>query len=142
LRPGSLTPPTDLTDLAGLADLCGLRTAPAIDSQQRQRILRELEALVEGCEWFTIGVMAPSEPAALAALRSCERALGWGPLAAAVHDVPALPGPVFLKGNQSTGLFRLRPEAGLGDGLLITGHHRSDPTVEGTWGPLPLDFFG
>jgi hypothetical protein len=48
---------------------------------------------------------------------------------------------VFLKGNQRTGTFAVRRESGLGEGLLITGHHPTDTGVEGTWGPLPLDLF-
>jgi hypothetical protein len=48
---------------------------------------------------------------------------------------------VFLKGNQRSGSYLLRQEDGLGEGLLITGHHSEDPSVEGTWGPLPLDLF-
>jgi hypothetical protein len=48
---------------------------------------------------------------------------------------------VFLKGNQHTGRFLLRAEGGLGQGILITGHNPEDPSVEDTWGPLPLDFF-
>ncbi len=130
---------TSQADLASLADLCGLRTAPALTGLQRDRIRQELQARLAACSWFTVGVMAPSDAAALEALRSCERALGWKALVG--DDLPALSGPVFLKGNQSTGLFRIRAESGLGDGLLITGHHPTVPEVEGTWGPLPLDFF-
>ena len=52
-------------------------------------------------------------------------------------------GPVFLKGNQHSGQFLLRAEAGLGEGILISGHLNGepDPALEGTWGPLPLDLF-
>ena len=49
--------------------------------------------------------------------------------------------PVFLKGHQLRGDFRVREEAGLGEGLLITGHHPDSPEAEDTWGPLPLDLF-
>jgi hypothetical protein len=48
---------------------------------------------------------------------------------------------VFLKGNQRTGLFHLRREEGLGEGILISGHGAADPAAEDTWGPLPLDLF-
>lgn len=51
-------------------------------------------------------------------------------------------GAVFLKANQHTGRFLVRPETGLGEGLLITGHNPGNPAAEDTWGPLPLDFFG
>jgi hypothetical protein len=52
-------------------------------------------------------------------------------------------GPVFLKGNQHSGQFLLRAEAGLGEGILISGHlnGKPDPALEATWGPLPLDLF-
>jgi hypothetical protein len=50
-------------------------------------------------------------------------------------------GSAFLKGNQNTGRFQLRPESGLGEGLLISGHNLADPSAEDTWGPLPLNFF-
>ena len=126
-------------DLACLADLCGLRTSPTLDESVSRRIRQELQARLAACQWFTVGVMGPTPTAALAALRSCEQALGWEPL---VGDDQAEPtGPVFLKGNQSTGLYRIRAESGLGEGLLITGHHSDDAGAEGTWGPFPLDFF-
>jgi hypothetical protein len=127
------------TELASLADLCGLRSAPALDGPQRDRIRQELKARLAACTWFTVGVMAPSQTAALAALRGCEHALGWEALVG--DGLPEVSGPVFLKGNQNTGLYRLRSEHDPGEGLLITGHHATLPEAEGTWGPLPLNFF-
>ncbi|MFM7636032.1 MAG: DUF1824 family protein, partial [Cyanobacteriota bacterium] len=62
-----------------LVELRGLRTAPALTPEQRQALLAELRGQLERCDWFTIGVMAPSAEAAVVALRSCERALGWSP---------------------------------------------------------------
>lgn len=47
--------------------------------------------------------------------------------------------PVFLKGNQRTGTYLLREEAGLGEGILISGQHPDQPELAQTWGPLPLD---
>ena len=82
---------------------------------------------------------------ALAALRACEGALGWPALAAhGQNPAPgSVAGPVFLKGNQHSGQFLLRAEAGLGEGILISGHLNGDPdpALEGTWGPMPLDLF-
>ncbi|CAK6697658.1 DUF1824 family protein [Synechococcus sp. CBW1107] len=133
-RDGSDQPPVDL------ASLLGQRSAPSLDADQRQALARELKVRLAACDWFTIGVMAPSAQAAVAALRSCETALGWSPLQA---DSEALvEGPVFLKGNQRTGRYLLRAESGLGEGLLIGGQSDSHPEATGTWGPLPLDFFG
>ncbi|MFM7550307.1 MAG: DUF1824 family protein [Cyanobacteriota bacterium] len=127
-----------------LVELRGLRTAPALTPEQRQALLAELRGQLERCDWFTIGMMAASGPAALAALRAAEAALGWqalelDPASARPNDVG---GPAFLKGNQNTGRFQVRPEPGLGEGLLITGHSPAEPAAEDTWGPLPLDVFG
>jgi hypothetical protein len=135
----------------GPDQLRGLRSAPALSPDQRAQLRAELRPLVARCAWFTIGVMAPSTAAALAALRVWEGALGWPPLQPQPlgfepvddHDSagadPA--GTVFLKGNQRTGTYLLRPERGLGEGVLISGHHPDNPAVEDTWGPLPLNLF-
>jgi hypothetical protein len=134
-----------------LRALRGLRSAPSLEACERQRLRAALAQSLAGCEWFTLGVMAPSAQAAVAALRTCEHALGWPalqeqPLAIESvedHDTGAADpqGAVFLKGNQRTGSFLLRPESGLGEGILITGHNPADPSREDTWGPLPLDLF-
>ncbi len=133
-RDGSDPPAVDL------ASLLGLRSAPNLDAAQRQALGQELKGRLAACDWFTVGVMAPSAQAALAALRSCEAAHGWSPLQA--ESETQVEGPVFLKGNQRTGRFLLRAESGLGEGLLIGGQSDSHPEATGTWGPLPLDFFG
>ncbi len=125
-----------------LERLRGLRTAPTLSLEQRQQLKQELAQVLAPCQWFTLGIMAPGELEALAALRALELALGWSALAAASEPAAvALGHSVFLKGNQRIGTYLLRQEDGLGEGLLITGHHREDSSVEGTWGPLPLDFF-
>jgi hypothetical protein len=134
--------------VSALADLRGLRTAPSLGASEREVLRRELESLLAACDWFTVGVMAPTAAAAVDALRTAEQALGWSPL----EPHPSLgpqgeriageaEGPVFLKGNQNTGTYSLRQEGGLGEGLLISGHSPADPAAEDTWGPLPLDFF-
>ena len=130
------------TDLptTGLAALRGLRTAPALDGDSRSVLRQELTARLGACDWFTLGIMAPSAAAALTALRQLEEAQGWSALQPG-DPGEGDPGPVFLKGNQRTGQFLLRREEGLGEGLLITGHGASDPGAEDTWGPLPLDLF-
>jgi len=126
-----------------LNDLRGLRSAPQLTAAQRTNLRLELSDRLEACDWFTIGVMAPSSSVALNALQRCQQALGWKPL----ELDPASPRPedvagaTFIKGNQNTGRFQLRPESGLGEGVLITGHSLADPDAEDTWGPLPLTFF-
>lgn len=122
-----------------LRDLRSLRQAPAISPENQRSLRQELEAALASCDWFTIGVMAPDASRALRALRQCERALGWEPLAEC--DDPLPDGPVFLKGNQRSGGLLIRSEAGLGEGLLISGHSEGTADAGDTWGPLPLDFF-
>lgn len=126
-----------------LSGLRGLRSAPALTPDQSARLLAELHPLLAGCDWFTIGVMAPSAQAAVAALRAAEQANGWQALELdpAGESLDAIEGPVFLKGNQNTGRFLVRRESGLGEGILITGHSPAEPSAEDTWGPLPLGFF-
>lgn len=126
-----------------LPALRGLRTAPALDPAAKAALLAELAPLLARCDWFTIGVMAPSAEAAVAALRAAERANGWEALQLdpAGEALASIEGPVFLKGNQNSGRFLVRREAGLGEGILITGHSPVEPEAEDTWGPLPLDCF-
>ena len=130
--------------LASLRALCGLRSAPALSPAEAEGLRAELQPLLASCDWFTIGVMAPSASAAVAALRAVEQANGWETLELdpAGEALEAIEGPVFLKGNQNTGRFLVRRESGLGEGILITGHSPADPDAEDTWGPLPLAFFG
>ena len=126
-----------------LASLRGLRSAPALDAAARASLRAALLPLLERCDWFTVGVMAPSADAAVQALRALEAALGWAAheLDPAGEALGSIEGPVFLKANQNSGRFLVRREAGLGEGLLITGHSPADPDAEDTWGPLPIDFF-
>ena len=126
-----------------LADLRGLRSAPTLTPQQAEQLRADLIEQLGRCEWFTLGVMAPSAAAAVQALRSAEAALQWEALELdpAGEALASIEGPVFLKGNQNSGRFLVRRETGLGEGLLITGHNPVDPAAEDTWGPLPLDLF-
>ena len=126
-----------------LADLRGLRVAPDLSAVDRDALMGELMPRLQRCEWFTIGVMAPSARVAVDALRSLEAALGWDALVPdpAGEALDSIEGPVFLKGNQNNGRFLVRRESGLGEGLLLTGHSQVDPTAEDTWGPLPLNLF-
>ena len=126
-----------------LTALRGLRTAPQLAADQLAALRAELLPQLQRCEWFTIGVMAPSAEAAVAALRSTETALQWQPLEfdPAGESLASIEGPVFLKGNQNSGRFLVRRESGLGEGLLISGHSAIEPDAEDTWGPLPLHCF-
>jgi hypothetical protein len=126
-----------------LLSLRGLRSAPSLSTAEQEALRQELQPQLARCEWFTVGVMAASAEAAVAALRAAEEALGWPPLELdpAGEALAAIEGPVFLKGNQRSGRFLVRRESGLGEGLLITGHSVAEPDAEDTWGPLPLSIF-
>jgi hypothetical protein len=127
--------------LSTLADLRGLRTAPSLSPAERESLRGELADRLAACEWFTVGVMAPSAAAAVAALRQAETVLGWSPLEAnAGHDPQGAPVNA-APGSEEAGPVFLKVESGLGEGLLISGHSPVDPEAEDTWGPLPLDFF-
>jgi hypothetical protein len=110
----------------GLSDLANLRTAPALPAAQRPELRAELESRLAACDWFTIGVMAPTATAALAALGLRTRALDWPALGPTARTrIPkACRARCFLKGNQHSGHFLLRAEAGLGEGILISGHRQ------------------
>jgi hypothetical protein len=126
-------------EITALQDLRGLRSAPTLLPGQRWALQEELRRRVGACEWCTIGVMAPDSSRAWAVLRQFEQALGWPPLVAA--EMEETEGPVFLKGHQRNGTVRIRDEAGLGEGVLISGHGAANPEQDDTWGPLPLDLF-
>ena len=141
VSPQAMNAPTPTS----LISLRGLRTAPALSEGETTALAQALEEAMGRCEWFTVGVMAPSASQAIARLRFLEARLGWKPLAESPASEPAASddqaGSVFLKANQSTGLYAVRQEAGLGEGILITGHSSSDPAGQDTWGPLPLGLF-
>ena len=121
-----------------LTQLCRLRTAPVLTSDERRIISEELSAQMRLMDWFTVGVMATSADRALKVLRSLEKSLSWEPMD--VVDCTEASGPVYLKANQKTGSIRIRIEHGLGEGILISGHSDQGRPSD-TWGPLPLDFF-
>jgi hypothetical protein len=129
-----------LPESCQLADLRGLRTSPSLNPAQRHSLQAELRQRVAACDWCTIGVMAPGSEAAWEALRSFEHGLHWPPLPAPSEAESTELG-VFLKAHQRKGEVWWRAEEGLGEGVLITGHSDSNPDLEDTWGPLPLDFF-
>ena len=53
-----------------LDDLNSLRSAPELSKVQIKQLLEELEAKIIDADWITIGIMAPSDFDAIAALKS------------------------------------------------------------------------
>jgi hypothetical protein len=129
--------------ITALADLNRLRTAPALSARERKDLKSELIAAMQPFAWFTVGVMASSSTEAIRCLRDLELAMGWH--AMRLEDETGIDSGVFLKANQSSGFIRIREEAGLGEGFLISGHQSELAQVGSqsgpTWGPLPLDLF-
>jgi len=122
-----------------LVDLNNLRTAPQLSNSQEKKLLEELEANIFNADWITIGIMAPSDYKAIAALQSISKkysSIKFGNLGSLHAD-----GGVFLKAIQKTGNVFVRSENGLGEGILITCQYDEDAIGSNTFGPFPLDFF-
>ena len=100
-----------------------------------------LSTQAEGIEPGEAARPLPEEKRGLDHPRSANDGAVADPSKSATAIAPPPSTPVFLKGNQRTGQFQLRTEAGLGVGLLITGQDAPEPIASETWGPLPLDLF-
>jgi len=128
-----------LMEINKLVDLNNLRTAPQLSNRQEKKLLAELEENIFNAHWITIGIMAPSDIKAIAALQSISKkysSIKFGNLGSLHAD-----GGVFLKANQKTSNVFVRSENGLGEGILITCQYDESAKESNTFGPLPLDFF-
>ena len=128
-----------LMEINKLVDLNNLRTAPQLTKRQEKKLLDEIEVNIFNADWITIGIMAPSDNKAIAALQSISKkysSIKFGNLGSLHAD-----GGVFLKANQKTSNVFVRSENGLGEGILITCQYDEGAKESNTFGPLPLDFF-
>ena len=98
-----------------------------------------MEVNLLNTDWITIGIMAPSDFDAIAALKSISKKYSF----VKFRDLESLhaTGNVFLKGNQKTGNVFIRSENGLGEGILLTCQFDDESKESSTFGPFPLDFF-
>ena len=126
-------------DINCLDDLNSLRTAPHLRKSQIKKLLKELEQNIKNADWITIGIMAPTENEAIKALNKISKK--YSSITFNDFDCLHADGSVFLKGNQKTGNVYIRPENGLGEGILLTCQYDEVSEVSSTFGPLPLDFF-
>ena len=126
-------------EINNLFDLNSLRSAPQLSKVQIKQLLEELEAKIVDADWITIGIMAPSDFDAIAALKSISKKYS----SVKFKDLESLNanGSVFLKGNQKTGNVFIRSENGLGEGILLTCQYDHEFQEASTFGPLALDFF-
>ena len=122
-----------------LLDLNSLRSAPQLNKIQIKKLLEELEENIFNADWITIGIMAPSDLDAIAALKSISKR--YSSIKFRDQETLSANGNVFLKGNQKTGNVFIRSENGLGVGILLTCQYDYESREACTFGPLPLDFF-
>ena len=126
-------------DINCLDDLNNLRSATQLRESQIKKLLKELEQNIKNADWITIGIMAPSENKAIKTLQTITKK--YSTIKFRDLDCLHANGSVFLKGNQKTGNVYIRPENGLGEGILLTCQYDEVSEVSSTFGPLPLDFF-
>jgi len=126
-------------EINSLFDLQSFRSAPQLSKRQMKRLFEELETNILDADWITIGIMAPTDVDAVAALTSISNKYS----SIKFRDLNSIhaKGNVFLKGNQKTGNVFIRSENGLGEGILLTCQYDHEPKENSTFGPLPLDFF-
>ena len=122
-----------------LRDLNSLRSAPQLNKLQIKKLLQELEENILNADWITIGIMAPSDLDAIAALKSISKK--YSSIKFRDQETLSANGSVYLKGNQKTGNVFIRSENGLGEGILLTCQYDHESNEASTFGPLPLDFF-
>ena len=126
-------------EINNLFDLNAFKSAPQLTKKQVKKLIQELEPYVINADWITIGIMAPSDFDAIAALQSvCKK---FSSVKFRNLDSLHANGNVFLKGNQKTGNVFIRSENGLGEGILLTCQYDEDSRESNTFGPFPLDFF-
>ena len=126
-------------EINNLFDLNSLRSAPQLSEKQFKKLIKELESYIIDADWITIGIMAPSDFEAIAALKSISKKYPT----VIFNNLDSLHagGNVFLKGNQKTGNVFIRSENGLGQGILLTCQYEEESKESNTFGPFPLDFF-
>ena len=120
-----------LMEINKLVDLNNLRTAPQLSNRQEKKLLEELETNIFNADWITIGIMAPSDNKAIAALQTISKkysSIKFRNLSSLHAD-----GGVFLKANQKTSNVFVRSENGLGEGILITCQYDEDAKPSDTF---------
>ena len=125
--------------ILSLSDLISLRSAPLLDETQSKILLNELNLKISACDWITIGIMGSNDSEAKNALREIIKKYSFKDFQN--FDEINVFGKVFLKANQKSGQVYIRPENGLGVGILLTCQHDDRSKISATYGPFPLDFF-
>ena len=129
----------NLMKINDLADLNNLRSAPFLSEAKSLRILHQIDEKVLNSDWITIGIMAKSDEDAKEALNSIIRKYNCKSFKN-FDQINAI-GNVFLKANQKSGEVYIRPENGLGEGILLTCQYDDLSIYSQTYGPFPLNLF-
>ena len=122
-----------------LAQFSSLAAPPLLSEAQRTDLRAALLWFNELADYQTLGVCADQLGAAKQALQGYVAALSRP----VTLDLPHREGAVYLKFNTLHGTWYLDDYSGPSRGVLVS-YHASDPTVEtvnGTYGPFPLDLF-
>ena len=126
-------------DINDLVDLNRFKSAPLLSNNQIKKLLADLEPKILHADWLTVGIMALNDYEAVNALRSITTKYS----SIIFEDLNSLKanGSVFLKANQKSRKVYIRPENGLGEGILLTCQYEKESLESNTYGPFPLDFF-
>ena len=122
-----------------LIDLNSLRSAPNLNTNESNRILRQIDKKILIADWVTIGIMAQTDQEAKEALNSIIKKYDYKFFKN--FDQIKASGTVFLKANQKTGEVYIRSENGLGEGILLTCQYNDLSLSSKTYGPFPLKLF-
>tara|TARA_B100000963_G_scaffold251241_1_gene220130 strand:+ start:1251 stop:1637 length:387 start_codon:yes stop_codon:yes gene_type:complete len=122
-----------------LMDLNSLRSAPNLNTNESNRILRQIDKKILIADWVTIGIMAQTDQEAKVALNSIIKKYDYKFFKN--FDQIKASGTVFLKANQKTGEVYIRSENGLGEGILLTCQYNDLSLSSKTYGPFPLKLF-
>ena len=126
-------------DINDLVDLNRFKSAPLLSNNQIKKLLADLEPKILRADWLTVGIMALNDYEAVNALRSITTKYS----SIIFEDLNSLKanGSVFLKANQKSRKVYIRPENGLGEGILLTCQYEKESLESNTYGPFPLEFF-
>jgi Domain of unknown function (DUF1824) len=122
-----------------LIEISRLHKPAELSDAQKQAVREALLWLNDMSEYQTLGICASDLNSARTALKGYVAALSE-PINV---DIPEQPGAVFLKFNTLKNAWYLDGYSGDSRGVLVT-YHTSEPeldTVNGTYGPFPLNLF-
>lgn len=111
---------------------------PPINSAAQKSVVREALLVVSRySEYQILGICADNTQAAIAALTSYAKALGYNPKL----DFTPIDQSVYIKFNPKTGLCYQNPYSGEHRGVLVSCQSPESTGINEMYGHLPLDLF-